>query len=825
MPVSRQIKIGFPSARSLVIAGGTLLLLAFAAHSVGGGTSGAAKGQTAPRGPQSSLNSMARRYATDFNWSTTPPDDLGTTGAKTIHLAACPNGVTGREPWYYVYIAGTGTPEAAKVTGGTCKGDNQAGTLQLTTQNQHSAGYTVESASTGLQEASIAARYPSLNPSSRAVAGGSVILAPVEFDIHARVSIRATSQTVDFSGSTFNCYTDDACIFVGDPGNSNMFSDITLINPKGQPMVANGTKPMIETNGGKTRIFNVSARQNPSRGTFGTYVQVDDDQAFLLDGLDSAVASVIRCDAAFCGSDVTAPGPFNRASAVGWLKHLQLSNQCDGNGVDWQSGNTLHIEDSVIQGFSQFGVRTGTMRGGYGPSELTNVYMEVGGCTNPQYPGKGIAARAVAGLISEGVVMIEGPGAPVGQVPEFSSQGSANVYYWIVVKDSKMGSSVPLPIGYAKSNGKTPVPVAWPHVKGTNTITYDLLKTADSGSPWPVPSGSGAFAVATNIVQCSGPVCTAVDSNAAPASYAVSPAGYYPEISFWPGGIILSPNADRSNPSGSAALFADGTDFVTNVSPLVNVLGVSAPTVYANHCAARALPNTWVSCLAGDSVGNNAVPSATVLQYGTVNGGDPENRKGRLIFGRTPFSSLNRGHYITLVDSNPTKTMNARGYRPPTDGADTYIGLDNPNTQLNKAQLAFGAPVSISGYIANEGDGQHWGERLTAREKTFAVPVVIQQGSSLTVGGGSALSQMKMYKTPAIPPTKIPAQRCLDVSASVTGLNPADQITGITPPPDLGNLSVNAYAKSANTLILHFCNPSPAVVTTPAGTYSFLAVH
>ena len=126
-----------------------------------------------------------------------------------------------------------------------------------------------------------------------------------------------------------------------------------------------------------------------SGGTFGTYVQVDDDQAFLLDGLDSTSGYGVRCDATFCGSYVTAPGPFNKWSAVGWLKNLAISNQCDGNGVDWQSGNTLHIEDSVIQGFAQFGVRTGTMRGGYGPTQLTNVYMEIGGCTNPQYPGKG----------------------------------------------------------------------------------------------------------------------------------------------------------------------------------------------------------------------------------------------------------------------------------------------------------------------------------------------------------------------------------------------------------------------------------------------------
>lgn len=812
--------------RWLAVAAAALAILVFSGYSLAHRALNSPNPQNSnlPGAPSGSSSAAARRYSTEFNWSATPSDDMGASGAKTIHLSTCPNGVTGTEPWYFVYISGTGTAEAVRVTGGTCKGDNQSGTLQFTTQSPHPAGYTVGSASTGLQEASIAARYVYQNPPSRGASGGMVIVPPVEFNIYARVSIRATNQTVDFSGSTFNCYADDTCIFVGDPNNSSMFLNITLINPRGQPMVVDGTKAMIETNGDKTRIFNVSTRKNPSGGTFGTYVQVDDDQAFLLDGLDSGAGHGIRCDATFCGAHVTAPGPFNKASAVGWLKNLQISNQCDGNGVDWQSGNTLHIEDSVIQGFAQFGVRTGTMRGGYGPSELTNVYMEVGACSNPQYPGKGIAARAVAGLITEGIMMIEGAGVPVGQVPEFSSSGSANVYYWIVIKDSVMGSSVPLPIGYAKTDGKTPVPVAWPHVKGTNTITYDLLRTPDGGSPWTVPSGIGPFAVATGIAQCSGPVCTAIDSNAAPANYSVSLPGYYPELSFWPGGIVLGPGADHTTPSVAAALFADSTDFVTGVSPIVNVLGVSAPTVYANHCAARALPNTWVSCLAGDSVGNNAVPSATVLQYGTVSGGDPADRKGRLIFGRGPASSLIRGHYITLVDSNPTKTMNTRGYRAPSDSADTYIGLDNSSVALNQAQLAIGAPVSISGYIGNEGDGKHWGERLTAKDKTFAVPVVIQQGSSLTVGGGSALSQMKIYKT-SVPQASVAAQHCLDVPAAVTGLTVADQITGITPPAQLGNLSLNAYAKSPNTLLLHFCNPSTAAVNVPPGTYSFLAVH
>ena len=92
------------------------------------------------------------------------------------------------------------------------------------------------------------------------------MIPPGEYDVFAPISIRASNQTIDFSGSVFNCYTHDTCIFVGDPRNSNLIMDVTLINPKGQPMIVKGTKPMIETNGQKTRIFNVSARTNSLGG-------------------------------------------------------------------------------------------------------------------------------------------------------------------------------------------------------------------------------------------------------------------------------------------------------------------------------------------------------------------------------------------------------------------------------------------------------------------------------------------------------------------------------------------------------------------------------
>ena len=144
---------------------------------------------------------------------------------------------------------------------------------------------------------------------------------------------------------------------------------------------------------------------------------------------------------------------------------------------------------------------------------------------------------------------------------------------------------------------------------------------------------------------------------------------------------------------------------------------------------------------------------------------------------------------------------------------------------LFQSRLAFGAPLSISNYIDNKGDGVHWKERLTVSEKAFAVPVTIQKGNTLTVGEGSPLNRMKIYTTPSVAATTVAAQSCKDVTQQVPGLSKADLITGITPPRALDSLSLNAYASAADALTLHFCNPTTSAAGIPAGVYSFLSVH
>jgi hypothetical protein len=165
---------------------------------------------------------LAIKYATDFGWSQSPGNNLSTAGAQLVNLTQCPTGVSGTEPQYYVYISGTGTAEAVLVTGGTCAGSGLAGTLQFTTANSHPPGYSVGSASGGLQEALIAARFVPSNPAGTSQSG-KVIVPPGELKLFARVSVRASNITVDFSGSIVECWMNDTCLFVGEAARTLSF--------------------------------------------------------------------------------------------------------------------------------------------------------------------------------------------------------------------------------------------------------------------------------------------------------------------------------------------------------------------------------------------------------------------------------------------------------------------------------------------------------------------------------------------------------------------------------------------------------------------------
>ena len=760
------------------------------------------------------------KYLSDYNWSITPGGSLGAPGSKAINLHACPAGVSGTQPEYWVYLSGPGTAEAALVTGGSCKGDGGPGTLEFSTRQAHGEGYKVGSASDGLQEASIAAGFIPTNPKGSLQSGKVVVPAGSELKLYARVSIRNSAQTLDFTGSILECYMADSCIFVGDPKNSNLVDAVTLIHPRGRAMVANGRSPFIEVNAQQTRIFNVSTRVSAPGAFFSSYVQVDDDQAFLLDGLTTSLGGSgdnygLRCDAAECDPVVYAPGPFNKNSAVGWLKNLNIGLQCRGNGIDWQSGNTLRITDSVIQGYAQYGVRAGTRRGGYGGLELENVYEEVGNCANPA--GK----IGQAGVISQGGrVQISGGVGPAGSFPVFAHSGTTDSRYYIVAHAGQ-GTSNALYAGKALTNGSGAISVTIPEIAGADT--FDLLRvSAVSGAPEQAPFGSGPYAVAVNVPRasaCANKVCTFSDPQGELRSYSVATPTYYPMLDFWPGPLVLAANADSRDVFSAATASVGVANF-----PVVALQGSNAPALSARECAPIASwTPVWVSC-----PGQKFAPSAFYAQGAMLLAVKPQHDAGKMknLKGRLNFTTVGTGpgHIVTLSDSNFDKTIATANNRPTNDAQDAYIGYDQGDGNPANIGISFGAPKSLSSYIGNTGDGSAWKERLTAEKKTFAVPVAISAGNTFTLGTGTALSQMKVFTAKAVAASPVAAQSCLDVRGAVEELSSADQIANVTPPAPLGDLSLNAYA-GAGVIVLHFCNPSGRAVQTPAGNYTFLAVH
>ena len=672
------------------------------------------------------------RSASDFSWRQSPPSPLSSTGHNSVTLDPCPPGVLANEPWYYVYISKAGTAEAVRVTGGSCKGDGHAGTLEFTTTNSHPAGYVIGSASGGIQEASIAARFTPTNPTGGSQSG-RVVIPPGEYDVFAPISIRASGQTIDFAGSILNCYTpDDACIFAGEHGPSSAFENITLNGPRGRPMITGGTKPFLEVNAQQTRVFNLTTRKAPQSAGFGTLVQVDDDQAFLLDGLDSTMGGKgVTCNSTFCGAYITAPGPFNRWSAVGWLKHLNLSLQCAGKAVEWLSGNGLRISDSVIQGWSVYAVRVSNQRGGYGGFVSDNVYYEASPSCRDYGPLGNVGS---AGILAEGShVKISGLAANgiSGVFPNWGApSGSHDWLYWVVAVHPKFGEAIPLPAGHALTNTAGTIHAVFPKIAGASS--YKILKIDwDQRSVRPYPEGTGKYLLTTVQQSSCALTCSFTDNGNELSSYTNAAEDltaniYMPRLDFWPGAVVLSPPDDMSTASYSNFAPPLQSD-VLGAGAIVSTIPSGAESGVANVLIATvATPPAAANLEAIHTNSAGPIPGATILKAANGVQTPESGHKGRLNFGHrgqaTGFTPL-----ITLGDSNWGSTWATANHRPVADVNDLDLGYEATiDTFYSRAQK------EIRQYIGKFPDGNPQ-EKLTASAKTINVPVTIN--GDLTVKG------------------------------------------------------------------------------------------
>ncbi len=869
-------------------------------------------------------------YATTaLNWKQTIPSKLTGGAQAKVTLTPCPAGIdTTSGSGYQVQVSGGGNSEAVSVIAGAggCTSGAATGTITFTPVFSYAAGYTIGSASSGIQETLNAAC--GVDPISWKNSQCNVTLpangpgAPHSintYNVFGTIYLHSNQSILSGYGTSLNCLGRGACLQIGDLKSTNDFTDNTVaglsfrtpvnlsgnaafagvaitqtqrisqvvtittasahgfrvgdmvtilftdsssywgdatitavpnsttfqyahrgadIAAQSSPGVVALAYVAVLDNAMGTHLIDISYDKVGEAGHFNNFFDLWDDENATIDHFDNQGIALSN-NANWTGSFVFSAG--NQSMQIAPVITLRDSSITANfsNGVTDYNSNGLYIENTVIQATGPWQVYSANSTGNYQGAYFKNIYSESSLALNPlspphsPFPGLGIAGL-IAGMSSGAAsFQIEGNGGPLGTFAT-GGTGSTPYSYFIVVNDTSTGTqSSPMRILNWTSTGSDSIPVRWPRVaNGTDVITYDVLRITTPvgiGAVYPYNGGclGGAGgtcgAVVTGLSQsaaCSGGlVCTYTDSGASStAAYTIKQGNYGGNVIFWPGSIVTV------NKSVTA-------DVETG-----NVVGVGLngnPLQIANQCSGygAASAGGYTVCLASITTFNNSVPNqtATLLTEGGLAGGGMTQSKGRLNFSESSAASVAAHHIITLIDSQPDLTRATTGYRPPASANDVWIGTDVParGAGLSSGQLAFGAPVSITNYILATGDGVHpnWLERLTSKEKTFEVPVKISDGNSFTLGNGSPLSQMKIYSVKNLPAKHVPPQSCVDEDGDAKGITQSDQITSITPPSRLGNLSLSAYASGEGTIILHFCNPSSSQATTPPGAYSFLAVH
>lgn len=422
------------------------------------------------------------------------------------------------------------------------------------------------------------------------------------------------------------------------------------------------------------------------------------------------------------------------------------------SAVTVYNSNGLYIDDSIIQSTGLWEVNSGNERGNYQGATIKDLYSN--GSNNGINPGPPAQARTPfpglggAGLIagpSTGVstYSIKGNGGLTGYFPT-GGTGATLLSYYIVANDwtgATCGTGIhtqtyPMQIlNWSYTAGDNPI-VNFPRVADVaHSICYDVLRMATptgAGFPpgvYPYVGGctggslTACGSVATNLPQCSGLICTYTDTGVPnTSSYTINEGNYIGSINFWPGSLVIV------NAPAYAGIVVDKEQF-----PVVAIGTGGNPAQVSAQCNAFGSTSSgggYTSCIGSQSPANNSVKNqtATLLADGADNsGGGMTLSKGRLNFTQSPYSNLEPHHIITLVDSQPGLTRSTNTYRPPASSNDVYIGTDIApgGVSFNLGMLSFGAPVAITRYIGQTGDGttQNWLERLTPAAETFKILV------------------------------------------------------------------------------------------------------
>ena len=796
-------------------------------------------------------------YATTaLNWTQTISSSLTNGSQATVTLPSCPVGIdTSSGAGYQVLLSGGGNSESVSViaTSSGCTSGGASGTITFTPFYSYPAGYTISSASSGIQETINAACNTSSTTGSNGYCNVTIpaVGAGYEFNLYnvpGTIFLHANEAVLSGYGVQLLCTGRGPCLQVGDRVLSTDYSGNTVqgltfrqtVNYNSNSAYA-GVNITATVAGGGYETITTAAAHNFRPGDLVTILFTDNQsywgdaivydcgsgsspgtctsssttfrvangrtiasqntpgvvalayEAVLDNSLNThfidiqdALGSIsqfnnffdfwddenatidhffntgipLRHSYTWTGSFIFSGGQGNIGHNLAPVITVRDSNITanDSNCATVYNSNGLYIENTVCQASGPWQVYSANSTGNYQGAFIKNIYSESSIAQNPPcspscptgatspFPGLGFAGLIAGPSTGAAFFKIEGSGQMEGGF-QTGGTGTTPYSYYIVANDATAGTqTAPMQVLNWKSTGSDTIPVNWPRVaNGADTITYDVLRMTTPVGPGAIypyaggctgGSGGACGYVAKGLSQaaaCSGGlVCTYSDTgSSSTTAYTINQPDYNGNLIFWPGALVA---ANRSVVVDVETYPAVGVGMESNSNP-------GGPIQIASQCTGGgASPGGYSTCLASfTNIANSGAYNQTATLLGD---GAPENAfmsltKGRLNFTTSGRTSLFPYHIITLIDSQPTLTQATNNYRPPASANDVWIGTDvsSSGAALSSGQLSFGAPVSISNYIAQTGDGVHqnWLERLNASLKEFNVPAKFDQ--SVTLAG------------------------------------------------------------------------------------------
>jgi hypothetical protein len=176
-------------------------------------------------------------YATTaLDWTQTISSSLTSGSQATVTLTPCPVGIdTTSGAGYQVLLSGGGTSEAVSVltTPGGCTSGAASGTIKFTPFYSYAAGYTIGSASSGIQETLNAGcgvdttSYKNSQCNVTIPANGPNSSVNT-YNVSGTIYLHSNQSVLSGYGTSLNCLGRGTCLQVGDLKNSNDFADNTV---------------------------------------------------------------------------------------------------------------------------------------------------------------------------------------------------------------------------------------------------------------------------------------------------------------------------------------------------------------------------------------------------------------------------------------------------------------------------------------------------------------------------------------------------------------------------------------------------------------------